>query len=146
MRRLKALLLSMLPIGATPLIAQMINSDITLPENYRDGTHYATVTRGNITEEIYTSPEAIAAARAGEPFPEGTQITMDDFRDGALYRTIIMEKRAAWSDMSQAGSWQFREFSAQGVPNLSDDGTRCQSCHASQSANDFVFTRDRMIN
>lgn len=129
---------------AAPVLAQILNEDVTLPDEYRSGEHYATVTRGGITEEIYTSSEAVAAARTGEPFPEGTVITMDDFRDGSLHRILVMEKRAAWADQSESGSWLFREFDESGAPNTSEDGTRCQSCHASQEANDFVFTRERM--
>jgi len=71
---------------------------------------------------------------------------MDDFRDGGLYRILVMEKRAEWSDKSLSGSWLFREFSAGGTPKLDEDGTRCQSCHASQAEHDFVFTRDRMLD
>ncbi|MDK3018378.1 cytochrome P460 family protein [Pseudodonghicola flavimaris] len=144
--RLSTALLPGLLVLASPLLAQMINADVTIPEGYRDGDHYTTVTRGGITEEIYTSAEAIAAARAGQPFPEGTRITMDDLRDGALYRILVMEKRADWSDLSVAGSWQFREFAPDGSPDLRQDGSRCQACHASQQQSDYVFTRDRMID
>ncbi|MEQ8694837.1 MAG: hypothetical protein RIC85_05950 [Gammaproteobacteria bacterium] len=38
--------------------------------------------------------------------------SVDDFRDGALFRILVMEKRAAWADASEAGSWLFREFAA----------------------------------
>ena len=133
-------------VVATPVIAQVLNADVRLRDEYREGSHYATVVRGAITEEIYTSEAALAAAQAGEPLPEGTVITMYDFRDGALYRVLVMEKRSQWADASEAGSWLFREFAADGTPIRSEDGTRCQSCHASQSANDYVFTYDRMTD
>lgn len=131
-------------ILATPLIAQVLNDDVALRPDYREGAHYTTATRGGITEELYTSADAIEAARTGDPFPEGTVITMDDFRGGELTRILVMEKRAAWSDRSDSGSWLFREFAPDGTPNMQEDGTRCQSCHASQGANDYVFTRDHM--
>ncbi|HMQ94532.1 MAG TPA: cytochrome P460 family protein [Amaricoccus sp.] len=133
-------------VAATPVIAQVLNSDVLLRDGYRDESHYATVVRGGITEEIYTSQTALAAARASEPLPDGTVITMDDFRDGALYRILVMEKRSEWADASEAGSWLFREFAADGTPNLTEDGMRCQSCHASQFANDYVFTYGRMTD
>lgn len=35
-------------------------------------------------------------------------ITMDYFRGGELTRILIMEKRTAWADRSEPGSWLFR--------------------------------------
>lgn len=131
---------------ATPVLAQVLSSDVAFPGKYRHGVHYATVERGAITEEIYTFETVVAAARAGEPFPEGSVITMDDFRDGELHRILVMEKRAEWADRLDAGSWLFREFAPDGAPNHSEDVKRCQSCHASQLENDYVFTRDRMVD
>ncbi|WBU60570.1 cytochrome P460 family protein [Paracoccus albus] len=119
------------------------NSSIQLPPEGARGEQYTTVTRGGITEHIFTSDEAIAAARDGEPFPNGTVITMDDYRDGALHRILVMEKRGEWEG-GTAGAWRFREFAPDGSPNLSENGGRCASCHAGRAADDYVFTRDRM--
>ncbi len=130
----------------TQVLAQSANENVSLPDDYRDGVHYTTVKRGNITEEIYTSEEAVSAARSGETFPDGTVITMDDFRDGQLFRILVMEKRAGWANQSQSGAWLFRQFSVEGSPDANEDGKRCEACHASQSSNDFVFTRTRMID
>jgi len=69
---------------------------VRFPETYRDGVHYATVTRGNIREELFVSREAIDAVKRGQPIPSGTIITMEDHRDGALFRYVVMEKRAGW--------------------------------------------------
>lgn len=125
--------------------AQSANQDIALDPEYREGVHYTTVVRGNITEDLYTAAETIAAARAGEEFPDGTVITMDDTRDGDLYRILVMEKRAEWAELSEAGSWQFRVFSPEGTPDMGEDGARCQACHASRADDDYVFTRARML-
>lgn len=137
---LAAALLAMPAVGT----AQAPNGDIALRPDYRDGVHYTTVRRGGITEELYTAQAALEAARSGSPFPEGTVITMDDFRGGELTRILVMEKRAEWAGLSEAGDWLFREFAADGTPNASEDGARCAACHASQAANDYVFTRPRM--
>ncbi len=124
------------------------SSLVQFPEHYADGVHYATVERGSITEELFTSAEAIAAAKRGEPFPDGTVITLVDYRGDALHRYVVMEKREGWSDLSppdvRSGDWLFREFAADGTPNLAEDGTRCMSCHQSQKAQDFVFTVQQM--
>ena len=69
---------------ATLAFAQSANEEVSFPEAYRDGVHYATVTRGNIREEIFTSPEAVAAAREGRTFPDGTVIMMEDYRGDEL--------------------------------------------------------------
>ena len=131
-----------------PAYAQALNERVAFPKRYEDGVHYGTVHRGNIREELYTSRQAIDAARAGKPFPDGTVIMMEDHRDGALHRYVAMEKRSGWGGLSpsgvRAGDWLFREFAPDGTPNLSDDGTRCMSCHRSQADRDFVFTADRM--
>ncbi|NVO25444.1 cytochrome P460 family protein [Donghicola mangrovi] len=133
-------------LGLAAHVAQaQDNTEIQLDPDYAQGEHYATVTRGGITEEIYAAAEALAAARAGQPFPYGTVITMEDHRGGTLHRTIVMEKRATWEG-GTAGAWRFREFGPDGQPNMTENGSRCASCHASQEANDFVFTRDRMTN
>ncbi|MCW2308906.1 cytochrome P460 family protein [Rhodobium gokarnense] len=133
-------------VFAMPVLAQMHNDEVALPDGYRDAVHYTTFVRGGITEEIYTSQEAVDAARAGAPFPDGTVITMDDFRGGKLTRILVMEKRAEWADRSASGSWMYREFAPDGTPNAAEDGKRCESCHASEAANDYVFTRDRMMD
>ena len=58
--------------------------------------HYATVQRGNITEELFTSSAAIDAVKNGQPIPSGTVIAMEDYRDGKLFRYVVMEKRTSW--------------------------------------------------
>jgi hypothetical protein len=65
---------------------------VKFPENYADGIHYTTVTRGNTREEIFTTQAAIGT----QPMPSGTVITMEDYRDGKLFRYIVMEKRTGW--------------------------------------------------
>ncbi|MGW1627701.1 hypothetical protein, partial [Streptomyces sp. NPDC002172] len=73
------------------------NDRVDFPANYRQGVHYATVERGGIREEIFTSRNAISAAKSGKPLPSGTVITMEDYREGKLFRYIVMEKRIGWA-------------------------------------------------
>lgn len=132
-------------VGA-PVIAQVLDTNVALRPDYRSEVHYTTYQRGGITEEIFTSQDAIAAARSGSPFPEGTVITMEDFRGGDLTRILVMEKRADWADRSASGSWLFAVYEPDGTLNPSETSDRCEACHASQADNDYVFTRDRMTN
>ena len=73
---------------------------------------------------------------------------MEDYRDGKLFRYIVMEKRGGWGaeypSEIRNGEWEFQAFNADKSINESENGTRCFSCHKAQAQNDFVFTRDRM--
>ncbi|GLR92117.1 cytochrome P460 family protein [Bradyrhizobium iriomotense] len=122
---------------------------VKFPQRYAsDDAHYATVTRGGIREEIFATRAAIEAARKGQPLPSGTVITMEDYRDGKLFRYIVLEKRAGWGaeypPEQRNGEWEFQAFNADKTVNETENVGRCFSCHKSQSAQDFVFTLDRM--
>jgi hypothetical protein len=107
--------------------------------------HYATVKRGNITEELFTSRTAIDAVKKGQPIPSGTVITMEDYRDGKLFRYIVMEKRTGWGAEyppdKRNGEWEFQAFNDDKSVNHSENLDRCFACHKGQG---FVFTLDRM--
>lgn len=121
---------------------------VKFPQSYSGGVHYATVHRGNIREELFTSRDAVEAAKKGQPLPSGTVITMEDHRSGRLHRYVVMEKRTGWQKLSpnnaSAGDWLFREFRPDKTPNAAEDGRRCMSCHRSQAADDYVFTLEKM--
>jgi hypothetical protein len=121
---------------------------VKCPENFESGVRYATVERGNIKEDIFTSREAVEAVKRGEPLPSGTVITLVDYRDGKLFRYVVMEKRSGWGaqylEGKQNGEWEYQAFNADKSVNRSENLDRCFSCHKSQASNDFVFTLDRM--
>lgn len=111
---------------------------VQFPENYAqgEGVRYATIERGNIREEIYTGRAAIDAAKRGQPLPNGTVITLVDYRDGKLFRYVVMEKRE--------GKWKFQAFNTDKSVNHNENLDRCMACHQSVAQQDFVFTLDRM--
>lgn len=121
---------------------------VRFPAEYAKGVHYATVNRGTIREELFTSPEAIEAVKAGRPMPSDTVMTMEDHRDGELYRYVVMEKRtgrgARHAAELRTGDWEFQWFNPDRSPKAGENLDRCRSCHVGQAANDFVFTADRM--
>lgn len=139
-------------LAATTVVGSSVwanDSDrVAFPQNYKSGVHYTTVERGNIREEIYASAGAIAAAKQGLPLPSGTVITMEDYRDGHLYRYVVMEKRDGWgqrhSEESRNGDWEFQSFQPDLTVNRSENVVRCMACHKGQEKNDFVFTLSRM--
>lgn len=82
----------------------------TLPE-LAGLVHYTTVRRGNVTEHIMTTNEAIEAVKNGQPVPAGTHFVLVDYRDGEIYRTFVMEKGSGWGgdydEDRRTGDWQF---------------------------------------
>lgn len=121
---------------------------VAFPNAFADGVHYATVERGNIREELFSTRAAVDAVKRGEPVPSGTVITLVDYRDGKLFRYVVMEKRSGWGAEYPAtkrnGEWEFQAFNADRTVNRSENLDRCFGCHKGQAAQDHVFTLDRM--
>ncbi len=121
---------------------------VKFPEDYAEGVLYATMKRGNTYEEIFARREAIDAAKNGQPLPSGTVITLVGYRDGELFRYVVMEKRTGWGaeypPEKRNGEWEFQAFNADKSVNRNENLDRCFSCHKSQADRDFVFTFDEM--
>jgi hypothetical protein len=121
---------------------------VKFPDSFESGVRYATVARGNVKDDIFTGRDAIEAAKRGESLPSSTVITLVDYRDGKLFRYVIMEKRSGWGaqypESKRNGEWEYQAFNADKSVNRSENLDRCLSCHKSQAANDFVFTLHRM--
>lgn len=109
-----------------------------------DLVHYTTVRRGNVTEFMYTSPEALAALKAGEDVPDGTQVILQDWREGEVYRLFVMEKGEgfgeAYDTRSRTGDWQFQWYWPDGSINTDENTQRCRSCHMSREGRSFMYT------
>jgi hypothetical protein len=121
---------------------------VRFPENYAEGVLYAIVERGNLREEVYTSRVAIDAVKKGQPIPSGTVITLVDYRDGKLFRYVVMEKRTGWGaeypPEKRNGEWEYQSFRADKSVNNEENLDRCFSCHKSRERQDFVWTFDQM--
>jgi hypothetical protein len=131
---------------------------VRFPDNFAEGVLYATVKRGDIVEEIFTSRATIDAVRSGQPIPSGTVITLVEYeanRDtsgrltkGELRRYVVMEKRTGWGARyppdKRNGEWEYQAFRADRAVNDREDLNRCFACHKSQERRDFVFTLDQM--
>lgn len=106
--------------------------------------HYTTVRRGEVTEFMYTSREALAALKTGAEMPDGTQVILQDWRDGKVYRLFVMEKGAGFGDeydeRSRTGDWQFQWFWPDGTINMEENTARCRSCHMSRQDRNFMYT------
>lgn len=121
---------------------------VQLPASLNGFVHYTTVTRGEVTEHIMTTPAAIDAIKQGKPVPVGTHFLLVDYRGGKLYRTFVMEKGEGFGDDYDArrrtADWQFQWFWADRTVNMAENTARCQSCHRGQASNDFLFTGSRI--
>lgn len=110
--------------------------------------HYTTVERGEVTEHIMTTREAIEAVKRGEPIPNGTHVALVDYRNGEVFRYFIMEKGEGWGndydESRRSADWQFQWFKPDGSINVDENTTRCQRCHTSRSDRDFLYTFNEM--
>lgn len=110
--------------------------------------HYTTVTRGEVTEHIMTTREAIEAVQKGEPIPDGTHVALVDYRGGEVFRYFIMEKGPDWGldydENRRTADWQFQWFKPDGSINMEENTARCQSCHMSRSDREFLYTFNEM--
>lgn len=110
--------------------------------------HYTTVNRGEVTEHIMTTREAIEAVKAGQPIPNGTHVALVDYRDGKVFRYFIMEKGENWGqdydENRRTADWKFQWFKPDGTINMDENTARCQRCHTSRSDRDFLYTFNEM--
>lgn len=110
--------------------------------------HYTTVRRGDVTEHIMTTPEAIDAVKNGRPVPDGTHFVLVDYRDGEVYRYFVMEKGPAWGadydEDRRTGDWQFQWYKPDRTINMAENTARCQSCHSSRSDEEYLYTYDQI--
>lgn len=121
---------------------------VMFPENLDQLVHYTTVKRGNVTEHILTTRDAMEAVKNGRPIPNGAHFVLADHRDGKIYRYFVMQKGDAWGadfdDRRRTGDWQFQWFWPDKTVNMSENTARCQSCHRSQSGGEYLYTGYRI--
>ncbi|SDR44855.1 Cytochrome P460 [Rhizobiales bacterium GAS113] len=138
-------------IAAVMLVGWQVRAEtnrVKFPDNLERYVHYMTVTRGEVTENIMTTPEAMEAVKKELPVPAGTHFVLVDYRNGKLYRYFIMEKGegfgADYDAQRRTADWQFQWFWPDKTVNLSENTARCQSCHRSQESSDFLYTASRI--
>ncbi|WP_425348896.1 hypothetical protein [Pararhizobium antarcticum] len=67
--------------------------------------HYTTVRRGITREHMLTSPEALAALKAGQPVPTGTHMVLVDYQSDVLTRYLVGQKIGDGAD-----EWEYCVF------------------------------------
>ena len=141
---------------------------ITFPENYAKGVLYTTVDRPDNKQyrELFTTPEAVEALKAGKPIPSGTVLTLVQykavldaagepekdangrFKKGDLIGYTVMEKRTGWgteyADDLRNGEWEYQAFKADKSVNEKANLKNCFVCHKPLDKQDFVFSYDKL--
>ena len=141
---------------------------ITFPEDYAKGVLYTTVDRPDNKQyrELFSTPEAIAAVKAGRPIPSGTVLTLVQYKaklnaagepekdangrfiKGDLVGYTVMEKRDGWGaeypDDIRNGEWEYQAFKADKTVNDKANLKNCFVCHKPYDKQDFVFSFDKM--
>jgi hypothetical protein len=139
--------------------------NITLPEDWQSRfIRYATVDKADrkIIRHLYVNPEALAAARPGQPLPHGTLIIMADTRarlDAAGNPILdqqgrfiavpgwialgVQQKEAGWGEgygpEIRNGEWEYAAFDGTGA-RRNITMTSCFTCHINtRPQQDFAF-------
>jgi hypothetical protein len=117
---------------------------VAFPDNLEELEHYTTVTRGEVTEFMYTSQAALDAIQAGEPVPYGTQVILQDWRDGEVHRLFVMQKGEDFGDeydeAVRTADWQFQWYWPDGSINMDENTERCRSCHQAREGREYMYT------
>ena len=134
---------------------------VVFPAGFDKGVLYTVADRYDVKQyrELYASPEAIEAARAGKPLPHGTVLTLVQYRaqvdaqgtplkdakgrflKGDLIGYAVMEKRQGWGseypDDLRNGEWEYAVFTGDRKPNEKANFKACFQCHKPHAQQDF---------
>ena len=156
----RTLVLAALAALALPPALQAGPDAVALPDAYQTRfVNYLDVDRYDRkrVRKMYVNPEALEAAVAGEPLPDGTVLIMEDHdartdADGALIfgpdgrligedpvvNIFVMEKNAAWDTANE--TWDYAWYLPDGSPRPDASFDGCFSCHANRTERDYTFT------
>jgi plastocyanin len=137
---------------------------VVFPEGFEKGTRYATVDRYDVKQyrELWSTPAAVEAVRAGKPIPSGTVLTLVQYKaqvdaqgnpvkdaqgrflKGDLIAYTVMEKRTGWGteypDDVRNGEWEYQAFGPDKAVNDKANLKACFGCHKPHAGQDFVIS------
>jgi hypothetical protein len=168
MKLVHAISIAALAAVSFTVVALAAGDKVKFPENYAKGVLYTTVDRADNKQyrELYAPKAAIDAAKAGKPMPDGTVLTMVNYKaklnaageplkdangrfiKDELAAYVVMEKRAGWgaeypADMRN-GEWEYQVFTPAKAVNDKANLKACFTCHKPLDKKDFVFSVDKM--
>ncbi|MET0851980.1 MAG: cytochrome P460 family protein [Candidatus Rokuibacteriota bacterium] len=141
---------------------------IAYPAACKVGSLYTIADRYDVKQyrELYTTPEAVRAAKEGKPLPAGTVITLIQYKaqvdaqgnpvkdakgrflKGDVVGCAVMEKRAGWGaeypDDLRNGEWEYSAFGPDGKFNDKANFKACFQCHKPHDDKDFVISYPAM--
>jgi Cytochrome P460 len=142
---------------------------VKFPEAYDKGVMFTNLDRPDIKQyrEVFTSQAAIDAAKKGQPLPDGTVITLVQYRakldaqgnpekdangrfiKGEVNGYAVMEKRKGWGaeypNDIRNGEWEYQAFTPAKAVNTNAKLTGCFQCHKPlPSGQDYVFLYNKM--
>jgi plastocyanin len=136
-----------------PLVVAPGPNKVAFPENWSKGVMYATVDRPDTKQyrEFYTTPDVLAAAKAGQPIPDGAVVVLaaymaqvdaagmplkdanGRFLKGNLAAVNVQQKKKGWGEEIPAsirnGDWVYQSFTPDGKVNDKANLTACYQCH-----------------
>ena len=141
---------------------------VAFPEGFDKGVLYTTVDRADNKQyrELYTSQAAVDAAKKGQPMPDGTVVTLVQYKaklgadgnpekdaNGRFIKTdilayTVMEKRKGWGteypDNIRNGEWEYQAFTPAKAANANAKLNTCFECHLPKKSDDYVFLYGKM--
>ena len=153
--------LTIASIMASGLLVAQTQSQVAFPERYREWTHVKSMVilegHGHYLafggfHHVYANDKAVAALKMNLSFPKGSVLVFDLFEerveDGAILegsRKVIGVMEKDPDRFPDTEGWGFEDF-RNGDPNqrsVTDMRGQCLSCHESQRASDYVYSRYR---
>lgn len=144
---------ALVPAGANAL---------AFPVGYEQGVRYATLDRWDNKQyrEFWTTPDVIAAAKAGRPIPEGAVITLAAYAakldaegrplkdaSGRFIKDKLLAVNPMKKDKAAAaaipaelrnGDWIYQSFTADGQVNDKANLGSCYQCHLPFAKDDYL--------
>ncbi len=147
---------------AQPALVTPGPNKVAFPADWAKGTLYATVDRPDTKQyrEFYSTPDVVAAARAGKPLPDGAVIVLaaymaqldangvplkdanGRFLKGNLAAVNVQQKKKGWGDDIPAairnGDWVYQSFTPDGKVNDKANLAACYQCHLPFAKDDYL--------
>jgi len=153
------------PGAKSAFLPNVATTKVTFPENYKDSfTKYHTINFPAAKEVryYYANPAAVAAAKAGQPLPDGSVLFVEVYSakldadknpetgaDGffvpeKLLRFTAMEREVGWGDdipeLLRNENWHYAIFTAAKDYQPGINQAECLACHKPLSNVSYTFT------